>query len=239
MYSFDSTVRYSECNTDLTLSIPSIINYFQDCSTFHTESLGHGIAYCAERHFAWFVAAWQIQIDRIPRFTEPIRVSTWSSMQSATMAHRYFTLKTKDEEDLIRADSLWFAFDTQRGRAMRIPEFEHVYFSEEEPVDLPPTQRKIKLAGEGTPLDPIVVAQQHLDTNNHVNNGQYIAMADYAVRERDKDFIPWRLSAQYKKAAKLGNTIVPRLHVEEGGYAVDLTDGGAESFAIVRMVGRP
>ena len=239
MYSFDSTVRYSECNTDLTLSIPSIINYFQDCSTFHTESLGHGIAFCAERHFAWFVAAWQIQIDRIPRFTEPIRVSTWSAMQSVTMAHRFFTLTAKDGEVLVRADSLWFAFNTQRGRAMRIPEYEHVYFSEEDPIDLPPTQRKIRLTGEGMLLEPIAVAQHHLDTNNHVNNGQYIAMADYAVRAQDKGFDPWRLCVQYKKAAKLGDTIVPKLHVEEGGYAVDLTDGDASSYAIVRMVSRP
>lgn len=34
MYAFDSRVRYSECDETGTLSIVSMIDYLQDCSTF-------------------------------------------------------------------------------------------------------------------------------------------------------------------------------------------------------------
>ena len=34
MYEFDSRVRYSEVDHHGTMTVPALINYFQDCSTF-------------------------------------------------------------------------------------------------------------------------------------------------------------------------------------------------------------
>ena len=48
MYSFEGRVRYSECDDAGRLSLVSLINYFQDCSTFQSESLGLGIARLSE-----------------------------------------------------------------------------------------------------------------------------------------------------------------------------------------------
>ena len=43
MYTFDSRVRYSETGEDGLLSLPAIVDYFQDVSTFQSEDLGIGI----------------------------------------------------------------------------------------------------------------------------------------------------------------------------------------------------
>ena len=43
MYQFKSRVRFSEVDSQLHMTLPSIINYFQDCSTFHSDSNGYGI----------------------------------------------------------------------------------------------------------------------------------------------------------------------------------------------------
>lgn len=235
MYSFESNVRFSECGSTTHLTIPALINYLQDCSTFHTESIGHGISWGKDHGFAWFIAAWQIQIDRLPRFTEHIRVSTWSYAHRPTLANRNFIIESGDGETLVRADSLWFPFDIVKRRPMRIPQSEHVYLEDTTPLDLPPTQRKLKLVGEGVPKDPVTVTEQHLDSNRHVNNGQYIAMADNVVRGVEEDFDIGRLLVQYKSAARLGDVIVPELFVEDAGYAVNLGDGNGDSYAIVRM----
>ncbi len=236
MYSFKSTVRYSECDTNSTLTIPALINYLQDCSTFHVESVGHGIEHCNERHFAWFIAAWQIQVERLPRFTEDIKVTTWSYAKRPTLANRLFTIEAADGKVLVQADSLWFPFDTQENRVRRIPEEELVYINDENvPIDLPPTQRKLKVQGESEQLKPIEVVEHHLDANNHVNNGQYVTMASSAVLSKEPAFELHRLCVQYKNAAKLGDVIVPHLYVEERGYAVNLTDEQSTSYAVVRM----
>ena len=41
-YSFNSRVRYSETGEDGRLTLPGVLNYFQDCCTFHAESIGLG-----------------------------------------------------------------------------------------------------------------------------------------------------------------------------------------------------
>ena len=39
MYQFQSRIRYSEVDSEGRLTMASLINYFQDCSTFQSEDL--------------------------------------------------------------------------------------------------------------------------------------------------------------------------------------------------------
>ena len=48
MYTFDSRVRYSETGEEGLLSLPAIVDYFQDVSTFQSEDLGIGIDFLKE-----------------------------------------------------------------------------------------------------------------------------------------------------------------------------------------------
>lgn len=43
-YSFTSRIRYSEIGEDGNLTLPGLINYFQDCSIFQSEAIGEGVA---------------------------------------------------------------------------------------------------------------------------------------------------------------------------------------------------
>ena len=53
MYEFDSRVRYSEVDHHGTMTVPALINYFQDCSTFQSEDLGIGTTELKEEKRAW------------------------------------------------------------------------------------------------------------------------------------------------------------------------------------------
>lgn len=48
MYAFDSRIRYSETDSEGYLTLDALLNYFQDCSTFHSEDVGLGIGYMKE-----------------------------------------------------------------------------------------------------------------------------------------------------------------------------------------------
>lgn len=236
MYSFDATVRYSECDENGNLSLTSLIDYLQDCAMFHSEHVGHGYGYMKEHHFAWFIAAWQIEVLRLPRFLEHVTTSTVCYRMNGAAAHRNFTIADEGGRLLVRADSIWFTFDTQAMTACHIPAGEaEVYVTDEPPLDMPKTVRKIRVGGEGRAMAPIVVTEQHLDTNHHVNNAQYVAMADAIVRTQRPEFATHRICVQYKTMALLGDTIVPRLHEVPGGYVVDLADPEGSSYAIVKM----
>ena len=67
MYSFDSKIRYSECDSEGRLTLAALLNYFQDCSTFQSEALDVGIEYLKEKHLVWVLSFWQIEVERYPR----------------------------------------------------------------------------------------------------------------------------------------------------------------------------
>lgn len=242
MYSFNSRVRYSECNENAELSILGLMDYLQDCSTFHSEHIGHGLDFMHEHHFAWFVAAWQIEIERMPRFTEPITIATNCYEAKAAWAMRNFWIDDAEGNRLVKADSCWFTFDTEARGACRIPQSEDAYLDPATPkLDLPKTRRHLRLEGEGTPQHSLVVTEQQLDTNHHMNNAQYVELAAMVVRANDSAFRTRRICVQYKNMALLGDTIVPVLHTIPNGYAVNLaapaTDGSGvgETYAIVEL----
>ena len=49
IYTFDSRVRYSEVDHQGTLTLPAMMNYLQDCSTFQSEDIGVGLSALRER----------------------------------------------------------------------------------------------------------------------------------------------------------------------------------------------
>ena len=82
-YSFDSCVRFSEVGEDQKLTLGSVINYFQDCSTFQSESLGAGVEFLRKQHRVWVSSSWQVVIERYPALCEKIRITTWLMVLSA------------------------------------------------------------------------------------------------------------------------------------------------------------
>ena len=64
MYTFDSRIRYSEVDKDAYLTIESLIDYFQDCSTFQTQDGPATMEYLRKKNIAWVLNSWQIIINR-------------------------------------------------------------------------------------------------------------------------------------------------------------------------------
>ena len=48
-YTFESRIRFSEADHTEKITLPGIINYFQDCSIFQSESIGLGLDYLSEK----------------------------------------------------------------------------------------------------------------------------------------------------------------------------------------------
>lgn len=64
MYTFDSRIRYSEIDRSGRLSIPAVVDYFQDCSAFQSEELGVGVEYLANKKRAWILNSWLSSIPQ-------------------------------------------------------------------------------------------------------------------------------------------------------------------------------
>ncbi len=67
----------------------------------------------------------------------------------------------------------------------------------------------------------IIVSGEHLDTNGHVNNAQYVA---FATMQLPADFRTDIFRAEYKMQSKLGDKIYPIVKATDTGYIVALLD---------------
>lgn len=231
MYSFSTRVRYSEVNSDLTLSFPAIINYFQDCSIFHSEDLGIGIDYLKKEQRVWLMNSWQIEVKRFPRYGERLQVNTWPYDFKSMFGYRNFTLTDEEGNDLVIANSIWVFADTSTGRPVKPDTAYAARYPLDPPYPMEYAPRKIDIPTESVPLSPIEVNVSHLDSNNHVNNGQYVAMASALLPDADYS----SLRVEYKKSAQLGDILYPHLSQTESFCTVVLADKDGAPYAIAEF----
>ena len=107
MYEFDSRVRYSEVDHHGTMTVPALINYFQDCSTFQSEQLGYGMDVLKKEKKAWVLAYWQVIVKRYPKLCERITVGTFASGFKGMFGNRNFYMKDESGEQIACANSIW------------------------------------------------------------------------------------------------------------------------------------
>lgn len=231
-YSFDSRVRYSEVGEDRNLTLNGIINYFQDCSTFHSETAGVGMDFLGERHQAWVLSAWQIVIERYPALCENIKISTWPYDFRRFLGSRNFTMEDEYGNCIAYANTLWTFLDLKTGQPVNVDEQQIKAYELEEKLDMEYASRKIRISDACRAYPSFTVKAHHLDTNHHVNNGQYILMAQEFL---PPDFTVKEMRAEYKNQAVLDSVIIPRVHEENRVYTVVLDSPSGKTYAIVEF----
>ena len=234
MYKMHGRVRYSECGTDNKIKISAIINYFQDCTTENSETIGVGHDYLVERKRAWILNSWQVEIVRRPSVGESIEVGTWATGFKGVFGPRDFCMNTAESEELARAHSLWVYIDTETGKPVKPTEEEIGVYEVDEPILMEEVSRKIKVPEGAIEVDTFPVHKYHIDTNAHVNNSKYIELACEALPE---DFEVKKLRAEYKKAAVLGDRMILKRVIEEARIVAELCDEEGSTYAIVEFVG--
>ncbi len=241
MYEFESRVRYSEAIHNGFMNPISIANYFQDCSTFHSGSIGKDISYYREIKHAWFLNSWQIDIRRFPECGERIFIRTWAYGFKSFFGYRNFVLLDEQKEVCACANAIWFFADTATGQPARVPEEEAASYGSEEKFPMEYCPRKIILPSSMEPLNPYTVSCHDIDTNGHMNNARYLELAYGLSEELQTTETIWRVRAEYKKAAKKGDILYPYLKKEtpeQTGastheYYISLTDKDEPCASVV------
>ena len=234
MYKMKSSIRFSECDATEKVRLSSIINYFQDCTSEDSNKLGAGAEQLRKKHRAWVLNAWQVEINRFPKITEEIEVATWASGFQGVIGPRNFTMKTKDDEMLAYANSLWVYIDTETGRPVKIDEEEKALYDVAPALEMEKVSRKISCPETALVVDTFSVRKYHIDTNNHVNNSQYVQMACEVLPDT---YCVKKLRVEYKKPAVYGDKIVLKQAVEDGRIVVELCDTEENLYAIVEFIG--
>lgn len=233
MYEFNSRVRYSETGKDGKLTLEAILNYFQDCTTFHSEEIGYGIDYLAEKKRVWVLLSWQIVVERYPKFGENIRVATKAYGFKRSFGYRNFMMYDENGEYIAYANSVWLFMDSDKLVPIRVEQEQLEGYKLEPKLEMEYADMKIAVPESGKEVcAPYQVQNHHIDTNGHVNNGQYLRMA-YAAAGEDMDIRQMR--AEYKKSAVLGDVIQPIVYRNHDRYVVTLNNNENKEFAVIEF----
>ena len=233
MYSFNSRIRYSECDSECLLRLEALLNYFQDASTFQSEELGAGFEYLTPRNLVWVLASWQIDIKRYPALGEKVVIGTHPHDFKGFLGSRNFCMLTEEGEVLAQANSLWTLLNFETMKPTVAPKELIDKYEVEPPLAMEYAGRKIRMDGEAAKEGAIIVRKQHLDSNYHVNNAQYVSMA---VDSLPEDFVIGGLRVEYKKQAHLNDVLIPYVVKQEKRVMVSLRGEDDEVYVNIEFI---
>ena len=234
MYTFDGRIRYSEVDRTRRLTVEKTIDYFQDCSTFQSEDLGVGFDYMAQMHSAWVINYWQIEFRRRPALGDAVRIGTSPYSFKGILGLRNFWMETAEGEKLAVANSVWSLLDLTKMYPQRIPEELAGKYELSPKLEMKYSPRKIAVPDAGgEAAEEITVRLHHLDTNQHMNNAQYV---HFAAMYLPADAEVGELRVEYRRQAMLGEHILPVLYrTADDILLVSMNGEDGRPYAVVEM----
>ena len=232
MYSFDTRISYSESDENLELTIPALLNFFQDAAIFEAEAGTITMDYLQERHLGWLLGSWQIVIERRPRLNEQVVLTTFPYAFKGFIGYRNFILATKEGEILAKAASIWTLVNIQEVKPVR-PSQEILAGYEISPkLEMEYAPRRIELIGEGVAKEPFFIRKNQIDSNHHVNNAEYV---NIAMEYLDASARVKQVRVEYKRPAYLHDTLIPVIYEQENKLQVQLTNDQQETYCVVEF----
>lgn len=222
MFSINKKVGYSYIDKDMKLSYTACVCDMQDTCTFHSESVGRGTFTLLSENRAWFVNYWHIFFHERPRLSEEYTINTWPNYFKRIQGNRNFTICDKNGKSYVEAEAVWVYMDTKRLMPTDISQAEIDAFKLSNPLDLGPLNRKVKYPKDKLNLWlKIPVLNDYLDSNNHMNNSEYLRLAFNAL---PLDFNLYEVRCEYKAPAKKGDDLFIQTAKTEDSFYVVITN---------------
>lgn len=221
MYSCRDRVSFSQIDYSGKLSVSGVVDAMQDCCMFHSEEVGRSSQELLKINRAWLVSAWQIIIKDRPKMGQEFITKTWPHQFKGFFGLRNFLVESLEGEVFACADSYWFFADVKTGKPVRVPKEESEVYETSPRYDMPKGSRKVSCPENLKFRQKITVCQSYLDTNGHMNNGQYIRLATNVLPD---DFKVSELCAEYRLATHLGDEICLFTAEEDGKFYVIIAD---------------
>lgn len=229
MYEKTYEIEYHELNPKKQAGLIAVLNYLQSIAIKHSESVNFGLDRLAKEHRAWLLVRWHLEMERYPKWNEPVTVRTAAISHRMSTATRVFEIDAPDGTSAGKASSIWVFLDTERRRPAKVSEELHKAYG-------PAPEYEVKLERDDLPLpksEPLrtytfQVGLGDIDTNYHVNNVSYVQWAlEDIPDEIIKSYEAAELDVVYKKEYTRHQTVTVRFYQmkdDEKGQPVFYTE---------------
>jgi acyl-ACP thioesterase len=233
MYSYNLKVGYSNTDSSLTMTIPAILDSFEDAATYEAETGPVSMKNLAEMKLVWVLSSWQVVIERRPKLYENIKIITSPYDFKGFLGYRNFWIEGEDGTIDVKASSIWTLLDTEKMRPTKPTEVLLNGYDIRERLDMEYAPRKIAVKGEPSCGESFKIRKYQIDSNKHVNNVEYVKLAmetlpiDHEIKE---------VRVEYKKSAHYGDTLKSLIYNgDDGSRQVVLEDENGEITSVVEF----
>lgn len=223
MFVWNTKILYSQLGRDCALSLPALMDLFQDIATLHAHEMGSGLEYLYSIDRAWIMSRWRVRLGTMPRCGDPVSVRTRAYACRRSLNRRAFELVDQDGAILAQADSLWTLIDTKTGGPVNATDIVAPYLTPGDGPELGELPRKVQLPEDAVAGEAFSITDDLLDTNHHVNNVRSVALA---MRFLPETATFTALAVDYHHPLLPGDVVTPLCAPTPRGYAVALTAGG-------------
>ncbi len=194
----DLRVMPSMCDENSLMSIPAMLDMFQDSAGIHAEEVGMGAFDLEKMGLFWIVSKTRLVVNSRPLVQEMVEATTWIQPAERVSCERDWAL-FRDGEQLAYVKSIWAALRRDNFRPGRLADFyPDSDFSIAPPDDKPFTRMGKNFDG-AEPLGEYTIRSVDIDRGGHMNNVNYVRamlgcftcsqLAEMNIRELDMQFL--------------------------------------------------
>jgi acyl-ACP thioesterase len=139
----------------------------------HSELGGISFSDMQEHNQAWVLSKMRVEINRLPKWKETVRVKTWIHSLENSRSTRCLEIYIGDEK-IVGCETFWAVFNTttRRPEALALPHEHFEKYPNEIAIAKPLS--KINIAQELELVNKRIVQLSDLDIVNHVNSVKYL-----------------------------------------------------------------
>jgi len=235
--------RFDECGPDGIVRTSALLRYAQDMAWVHSERMGFGRDWYAERGLAWVVRAADLVILASIPLGTTLTVSTAVTGIRRVWARRRTEARLDDGTLAFWGHTDWVMTD-HRGVPGRVPPEFPARFGVS-PGAFEPGRVSLPPSPPGAAVHTSAVRPQDLDPMGHVNNAAYVDYLEEAFQPAGEPghrvlvAVPRRVRLEYVAAAAPGSALTGTVWQEgsgaDGGWAWRLCDDNGRDLARGRV----
>ena len=239
IYTKKLTINFSDISQNNKLTNKGILRLMQEVAGQHSDYIGYGLNDTPKTNVAWIILNWKLKVFSRPKWNTTVTINTWSRCKKSLFCYRDLEIYDDNNNLIAIATSKWILFDVKKQSICKSPkEIQDKYEDFNKSVFNEPIEEKIKEPNNQKFIYEYQIQRRDIDTNNHVNNLNYLDYAYEALPENiylNTDFS--NIEIMYKQEAKLGDIISVFLSVtENNNYIITIKDKERKKIhAIIKL----
>jgi medium-chain acyl-[acyl-carrier-protein] hydrolase len=173
IHSLEWEINFTQCNPGGYLKYSELCNILQLAAADHAELGGISFTDMQAAHQAWVLSRMRVEVKRLPKWREKIRLSTWIISLENSRSVRAIEIYS-GQEKIVGCETFWSVFNTstRRPEYLALPHEHFELYAGKHSTEA--RVKKIDITGTGQPIEIRSVKVSDLDIVNHVNNVRYL-----------------------------------------------------------------